>query len=119
MGFSITEIIFLDAVTVSTGPFTLWIATTNLAVVEAESSEATLFVTFIRSIGALSLSITIVIVVDALSVRASELSLRVAATLSDVVEVETSETTASVTFIRSISALFFAVTESRLSNAVT
>jgi hypothetical protein len=41
MGFTITEVILLDAVTVSTGPFTLWIATALLAVVEAVSSEAT------------------------------------------------------------------------------
>jgi hypothetical protein len=118
MGLAITKIVLLDAVTVSTGPLTLWIATALLAVVEAVSSEATEFVTFIRFIGALGFTVTVVIVVNTLTVGASELSLRVAAAFLDIVEVETSEAAVLVTIIRSISTLLFTITKSRFGDAV-
>jgi hypothetical protein len=61
----------------------------------------------------------VLVVVDALTVRAGELSLGVAATFLDVVEVETSEAAVSVTIIRSISTLLFTIAKSRLGDAVT
>jgi hypothetical protein len=70
LGSTITKVSGRDAVTVSTGPFTLWIATALLAVVEAVSTEAADVVSFIGFISALSCTVAFVSLVDAITVLA-------------------------------------------------
>jgi hypothetical protein len=118
LGLAVAHIGSCDAVTVSTGPFTLWIATALFAVVEAVSSEATHLVSFIRVIRALGFTVTVVVIVDTLTVFTGELGFWVAAASLDVVEVETFEAAFSISIIRSIGTLLFSITKSGFGNAV-
>jgi len=118
LSLTVTKVSGRDAVTVSTGPFTLWIATTNLTVVEAVSTEAAGFVTFIRCIRALSLSIASVSLVDAVAVLALPLVI-LTSTLLVVVEGVLLEAALFVTFIRTVRALGLSITEVTLWDTLT
>jgi hypothetical protein len=99
----------VDTITVLALPL-VFLTATLLVVVRCKISEAAHFITFIRAIEALGISITDIAFWDALSVFAGILRFWVAATFGDVVEGELLEATFSVTFISSISALGFSIT---------
>jgi hypothetical protein len=100
----------IDAVSIGTLPFR-FLAAASLVVVESVVLETAVRVTLIRSIGALSFTVTVELVVDALTVGTGPLGLRITSTSGDTVVLEASEATAIVTFIRLIFALSFSVTE--------
>jgi hypothetical protein len=118
LGSTITEVGLRDTISRVTLPFA-GLAATFLVVVESEFLEAALSVTFIRSIGALSFSITVLTVLDAFSVGACEFSVWIAATDLRVVEIVILEAALLFTFIRSIRALVTSITNSLEFDAST
>jgi hypothetical protein len=118
LGSTITEVGLRDTISRVTLPFA-GLAATFLVVVESEFLEAALSVTFIRSIGALSFSITVLTVLDAFSVGACEFSVWIAATDLRVVEIVILEAALLLTFIRSIRALVTSITNSLEFDAST
>jgi hypothetical protein len=108
LGFSVTHLLGVDAVSIGTLPLVLLAAAFG-TVIEWEFLEAA-EVTFIRFIGTLSDTITVLLVADALTILAGELRLWVAATSLLVVEWEVFEAARFLVFIRLISALGFAIT---------
>jgi hypothetical protein len=92
LGFTVTSLLLVDALSVGTLPLAL-LTTTFLAVIEWELLEATEFVTFIRSIGTLGFTITVLVVLDALTILAGPFRFWVATTSLLVVEWEVLEAT--------------------------
>jgi hypothetical protein len=100
-----------NAFTVGTGPLSLWITSTDLAVVVSEALETAHFLALIRSISALSFTTTVLGVIDTLTVGTGELRLWITSTYLGVVHLEALETTLFVKLIRLVHALWLSVTE--------
>jgi hypothetical protein len=118
LGFSITHIRFLDAITVGASPLSFWIAATDLGVVLFEASEAAEILTFIRLIGTLGLTVTVVCQLDAISAVTLPFII-LAAALLVIIECKVSETAVVITFVRTIFTLGLTVAKSALEDAVT
>jgi hypothetical protein len=101
LGFTITKGVHQDAITILAGPFRFWVAATFLTVIEVEASVAALFVTFIRFVSTLGITITVTVLVDALTVSTLPLVF-LAATFLVVVEWNVSEAALLITFVRTI-----------------
>jgi hypothetical protein len=71
LGFTVTHLLLVDAVSIGTLPL-VFLAAASLAVVELEFLEAA-EVTFIRFIGTLGDTIAVLVVADALTVLAGPL----------------------------------------------
>jgi hypothetical protein len=119
LSLTITESSLKDAVSVGTGPLALWIAATNLVVIERVSFEATGLVTFIGFVGALGFTITLTILGNAVTVGTGPLGFWVAATFLAVIEGELLEAALLVALIGSIEALRFTITELVVTDAST
>jgi hypothetical protein len=94
-------------------------ATASSIIVELEFLEATFFITFIRSIGALLFTVTNLFVVNTVSISTLELTGWVATTNFIVVEVKVSETTLVISFIRSIWAIGCTIAEVKIMDTVS
>jgi len=90
LGFAVTHLLGVDAVSIGTLPLALLAAALG-TIIEWEVLEAAHIVTLIRSIRALSFTVTVLVVADALTVLAGELRGWVAATSLLVVEWEVLE----------------------------
>jgi hypothetical protein len=65
--FSVTKFFFLNAITVGTRQFSVWVTSTDLAVVEREFLEAALRIVLIRAIWAVLVTVTVGVFHDAVS----------------------------------------------------
>jgi hypothetical protein len=86
LGFTVTHSSLEDALTVSTCPLALWIATALFISIERVTAEATVLVTFIGSIGTLGFTITSTVFGNTVTVTTGPLGLWVAAASLVVVE---------------------------------
>jgi len=109
LGVAVAKVALEDAVTVSTLP--LVVSTTAfLVIVEREFLEAALSITFIRSVKAVSLSVTYPGILDALAISTSPFVFWVAATDLGAIGGKLLEAAVFVTFIRLVFTLGFTIT---------
>jgi hypothetical protein len=118
LDFVVTELAVLDTVTVGAGSFSLRVAATDFRTVSTKAFEAAIVLFLIRSVRALSFTITVLLLFDTITVRAFEFTL-LATTFLIVVEGKLLETTVLVTFIGSILALSFTITSFFTIDALT
>jgi hypothetical protein len=118
LGFTVTHLGLVDTITISACKISIWVAATDLVVVVTELSETAEAFTFIRFIGTLSITITVVGQLDAIIIVTLPFII-LAATFLVVIEWEFSKAAVSITFIRTICALGFTVTKITLVDAVT
>jgi hypothetical protein len=79
LSFTVTEVVLSDTLTVGTGPFGLWVATTFFVVIRLEAFEAALVSTFIGSITAFIFTVTHLVLGDTFSIATHELVFSAAA----------------------------------------
>jgi hypothetical protein len=90
LGFTITVLTFLDAMTVLAGPIGLWVAATLFSVVVLETTPAALLAVLVRLVITLSLTVTELRLSDAVTIGTSPFRGWVAAADLSVVEFEAS-----------------------------
>jgi hypothetical protein len=110
LGFTVTHVGLSDTFTVGTGPFGGRVAATDFVVVEWIAFEAAFFHHLIRLVRALGFTVTHLSFESALTIKASHLGLRIAATDLGAIVVELFKAAFLVTFIYSVRALGFSVT---------